>query len=179
MVFPVILPDVILKSTLSSIHRKNTTEVLITNETVEKPDCNLAGIPDGVDIGGILFFLELTALSWCRVFLHGVTQCFSPSFNVLCKPIIEDLFHVVNHTIQQPLDIDLGFSSQGESIQSLVRLDIGKNGFDESQALRIYLASPLAINLCDHLFGKVNAFGSIGDIEPPTLAMLCPQALTS
>jgi hypothetical protein len=34
-----------------------------SGETVEKPICDLAGIADGVDFGGILFFMELTALS--------------------------------------------------------------------------------------------------------------------
>ncbi len=29
-------------------------QVSIANETVEKPDCSLVGIPDGVDVGGIL-----------------------------------------------------------------------------------------------------------------------------
>ncbi len=108
-----------------------------------------------------------------------MTQCSSPLFDLLCKPIIEDLFHVVNHAIQQPLDIDLGFSPEGESVQSLVSLDIGKNRFDKSQPLRIYLLPPLAINLGNHLLGKVNAFGPIGNIEPPAPAMVCPETSTS
>jgi len=38
-------------------------KVNISRETVEKPIRNLAVIPDGVDFGGILDFLEQTALS--------------------------------------------------------------------------------------------------------------------
>jgi hypothetical protein len=35
----------------------------IPNETVEKPIDNLAGIAEGVDLGGVLFFLRISALS--------------------------------------------------------------------------------------------------------------------
>jgi hypothetical protein len=38
-------------------------EVFISRETVEKLIGNMAAVPDGVDFGGILFFLELCSLS--------------------------------------------------------------------------------------------------------------------
>jgi hypothetical protein len=103
--------------------------VFISVETVEKPIRGLAIAPDGVDFGGILFFLELTCLSWPWVLLCIVTQHFSLSFTLLCKPVVKDLFHVVNHAIEQPLDIHLDFSSQSESVQSFVGYDIGKDWF--------------------------------------------------
>jgi hypothetical protein len=36
---------------------------IVSNETVEKPIDNLAGLAEGVDLGGVLFFLRISALA--------------------------------------------------------------------------------------------------------------------
>ena len=57
---------------------------------------------------------NFSQLLW--VFPYVVTQHPSPSFVLLCKAIIEDFFDVVNHAIEQPLDIHLELPSQSKTI---------------------------------------------------------------
>ena len=65
----------------------------------------------------------------------------------LGKSIVGDLLYVVNHAIEQPLDIDFVFSSQRKSVQALVRPDIAKDGLGHPDTLRVDLAPLGGVNL--------------------------------
>jgi hypothetical protein len=75
---------------------------------------------------------------------------------------VGDLFDVVYHAIQQPLDIDFYFSSEGISVQALVGSDVGKDGFGHCEALRVNLSPPFTINLAGHFLGQVGEFNPDG-----------------
>ena len=46
---------------------------------------------------------------------------------------MEDFTNIVNQSKQLPLDIDLAFFAKGETIQTLVNPDVGKDLFDDRQ----------------------------------------------
>ncbi len=76
----------------------------------------------------------------------------SPS---LCKTESQDLSYIVNHAVQDPLDIDLDSSSKRKSIQALPVLDIRKNRLGDCDSLVINIPSPLRVYLLGHLFDQI------------------------
>ena len=73
----------------------------------------------------------------------------------LCKAVVCDFPYVVNHTIEQPLDIYFDLAPQSKPIQTLVCPDVGKDGFSYGYSARIDLASLLSIHLAGHSPGKI------------------------
>ena len=64
--------------------------------------------------------------------------------------MIFDLFDVMNHAVQQPLDIHFDFAPEGKTIQTFLSPDIGKNWFDYGEPLRVNLSSCLGVDLGGH-----------------------------
>ncbi len=64
--------------------------------------------------------------------------------------MILDLFDVMNHAVQQPLDIHFDFSPKGKTVQAFLGSDIGKNRFGYSEPLRVNLSSYLGVDLGGH-----------------------------
>jgi hypothetical protein len=54
---------------------------------------------------------------------------------------MHDLFDVMNHTVQQPLDIYFDFSPEGKTVQALLSPDIGKNRLGYGEPLWVNLSS--------------------------------------
>jgi hypothetical protein len=79
-----------------------------------------------------------------------------PPYFRLGEAIICDLLYIVNHAIQEPLDIYFGFSPEGKPVQALLGSDVGKDGFGHGETLRIDLAPQFTINLAGHSLGKVS-----------------------
>ena len=87
--------------------------------------------------------------------IHFPVRSHHPPYVRLGEAIIRDLFYVVDHAIQEPLDIYFDFSPERKSVQALLSSDVGKNGFGRGETLRINLAPQFAINLAGHSLGKV------------------------
>ena len=68
----------------------------------------------------------------------------------LGKSIVGDLLYVMNHAVEQPLDVHFGFSSQRKSVQALVRPDIAKDGLRHPDTLRVDLTPLGGVNLRHH-----------------------------
>ncbi len=68
---------------------------------------------------------------------------------------MQDLSYVVNHTVQDPLDIDLDSSPKRKSVQALPVLDIRKNRLGDCDPLAIDIPSPLRVYLLGHLFDQI------------------------
>jgi hypothetical protein len=81
-----------------------------------------------------------------------------PPYFRLIKAIVGDLFDVVHHAIQQPLDIYFGFSSESKAIQALVGSDVGKDRFGHGKPLWINLSPQFTVDLTGHSPGKVGEF---------------------
>ena len=77
----------------------------------------------------------------------------------LCQSEIQDLSDIMNHAVQDPLDIDLYFSSKRKSVQPFPILDIGKHGLDDRDPLVIDVSSPVGIYLLSHLFDEISGSG--------------------
>ena len=73
----------------------------------------------------------------------------------LCNTLIDDLFYVVNHAIEQALDIYLDLASQSKTTQAFVCPDVGKDRLSDGYAPRIDLSPLLGINLAGHSPRKV------------------------
>ena len=87
----------------------------------------------------------------------------SEPFPSLCKTESQDLSYVVNHAVQDPLDIDLDSSSKRKAAQPLPILNIRKNRLGDCDPLVIDIASPLRVYLLGHLFDQIARSGAHGD----------------
>ena len=58
------------------------------------------------------------------------------------RSVTHDFLNVVHHAIEIPLRIHLVLAAQGKPIQSLHRADVGKNRFDDGDALLIKNCAP-------------------------------------
>ena len=90
----------------------------------------------------------------------------SPS---LCKTENQDLSYIVNHAVQDPLDIGLDSSSKRKSVQSLPVLDIRKNRLGDCDPLVIDISSPLRVYFGGHLFDQIARSRPHGDTQITTL----------
>jgi hypothetical protein len=81
-----------------------------------------------------------------------------PPYFRLGEAIIGDLLYIVNHAVQEPLDIYFDFFSEGKPVQALVSSDVGKDRFGHREALRVNLAPQFTVNLAGHPPGKVGEF---------------------
>lgn len=78
----------------------------------------------------------------------------SPSLpSHLSKAIIHDLFDVMDHAVQQPLDIYFDFAPEGKTVQALLSPEVGKNRFGYGEPLRVNLLSLVGIYLGGHSLG--------------------------
>ena len=68
----------------------------------------------------------------------------------LGKAVVCDFAYIVNHTIEQPLDIYFDLAPQSKAIQAFVCPDVGKDGLSYGYSARIDLASNLSIYLSSH-----------------------------
>lgn len=118
------------------------------------------------DGGVVQFLLEV----------HFPVRSHLPLYFRLGEAIICDLLYIVNHAVQEPLDIDFDFSSEGKSVQALVGSDIGKYGFGRSEALRIDLSPQFTINFAGHPPGKVGEFYPDGHPEISSFAAFVSDA---
>ena len=76
----------------------------------------------------------------------------------LGEAIIRDLFYVVYHAVQEPLDIYFDFSPKSKPVKALLSSDVGKDGFGHGEPLWVNLPPPFTINLAGHSLGKVGEF---------------------
>ena len=89
----------------------------------------------------------------------------SEPFPSLCKTESQDLSYVVNHAVQDPLDIDLDSSSKRKSVQALPVLDICKNRLGDCDPLVIDISSPLRVYFGGHLFDQIARSGPYRNTE--------------
>jgi len=73
----------------------------------------------------------------------------------MSHPICVDLADIVHQSEQPPLDIHLGFGTQGEAIQSLLNADVGKHRLDNGQAPGIDLFTLWGVYFGLHLIDQV------------------------
>jgi hypothetical protein len=88
----------------------------------------------------------------------------SPDFRSV-KDIVADLFDMVNHALQEPLDIYFGFAPEGKSVQALLGSEVGQDWFRHGETLREDLSPPFTGNLAGHPLGKVREFYPDGHPE--------------
>ena len=80
----------------------------------------------------------------------------------LRKTVFHNLSYIVNHAIEQPLDIYFDLTSESKPIQTLVCPDVGKDRLSYSYPPRIDFASHLSIDLAGHSPGKVGKLNGNG-----------------
>ena len=79
----------------------------------------------------------------------------------------------MNHTIELPLSLNLGLSSQREPIQPLVRPDIAKDGFHGRHTVAINDLAPPAIDSSLHPFSRrTGVLQHKGNQTPMPLAII-------
>ena len=88
-----------------------------------------------------------------------------PPYFRLGEAVVGDLFDMVNHALQEPLDIYFDFSPEGKPVQVLMGSEVGKDGFGHREALRVDLSPPFTINLAGYPLGKVGEFYPDGHPE--------------
>jgi hypothetical protein len=99
-----------------------------------------------------------------RVFLSVAISGIHPALELtLGKAVVCDFPYIVNHAIEQPLDIYFDLSPQSKAIQAFVCPDVGKDGFSYGYSARIDLASHLSIDLAGHFPGKVAQLNGNGN----------------
>ena len=65
-----------------------------------------------------------------------------------------DLFEIVQHAEHQPLAVDLGSASEGETVQADGVANIGEDRLDRAQSSAVNEATDRRIDLAFHLFGE-------------------------
>ena len=77
--------------------------------------------------------------------------------------VVGDLPYVVNHAVEQPLDIYFDLAPQSKAIEAFVRSDVGKDRLGYGYSSRVDPASLLRINLAGHPPGKIAKLNGNGN----------------
>ena len=70
------------------------------------------------------------------------------------SPIPLDFTNVVDQSEQLPLDIDLGFRTEGKVVQAFLHAEIGKDWLDDGQTPGIDLPACRGVDPVFHLFDQ-------------------------
>ena len=130
---------------------------------------------DHLSIFTVCKILTLSISDWV-IFYYLLV---SVSWNSLCKAVIGNLFYVVHHAIQQPLDIDFYFAPQTKSVHAFVHPYVGKHRLYNAHSQWIYLTPLLGLNFFHHCLWYVFArcIRIIGKM--PSFSILILQTLGS
>ena len=108
----------------------------------------------------ILIFLgpellrEKAIFLFCHSFWYP-RAIYHPIRTSLSHCIVGYFLYVVYHAVEHPLNADFNLTPECKTIHSLLGSDIGKHGFHDGHALRIYLAAFFTVYLFKHGFGKI------------------------
>jgi hypothetical protein len=69
-------------------------------------------------------------------------------------PIMDNLFDIMDHTVEHPLHVHFDLASQRQPISSLLGADIAKDWFHNGEPLTIYLPCFWRVDLRDHRLGQ-------------------------
>ncbi len=108
-----------------------------------------------------------------NAFLPYTTLC---SYRVVTSED-SNLPDVVNQTVEGPLNVDLGSTSQGEVIHSFARSDISEHRFHDTKTFAVGLAPLRRIDLLLHLIYEASGSPTDVNVDLPCSCLLTTQAL--